>query len=128
MRHYLNFLCELNFNGQQIFNVQHEQEIVQIFTHTKLTITNLTSLTSKLYCYNMFCKKQSVIIIIKNKQTNLLLKNWLRLHSGSGPSLKNQLQLHSCFRKLLRLRPESTPTLRLLYSFGLDAHAFFFTT
>ena len=47
MRHYLNFLCELSFIGQQIFNVHHEQEIVQIFTHMKLT--NLTSLTSKLY-------------------------------------------------------------------------------
>jgi len=45
MRHYIKFLCELNFIGQQIFN--HEQEIVQIFTHMKLT--NLASLTSKLY-------------------------------------------------------------------------------
>jgi len=26
-------LFELNFVGQQIFNVHHEQEIVQIFTH-----------------------------------------------------------------------------------------------
>jgi len=40
-------LCELNFIVQQIFNVHHEQEIVQIFTHTKFT--NLTSLTSWLY-------------------------------------------------------------------------------
>jgi len=54
--------------------------------------------------------------MINNKQSNLLLKNWLRLHSDSGPSLKNQLLLHSYFRKSLRLRPESTPTLRLLYT------------
>ena len=30
----------------------------------------------------MLCKKQCAIIIINNKQSNLLLKNWLRLHSG----------------------------------------------
>jgi len=47
----------------------------------------------------MLCKKQSGVIIINNKQSNLLLKNWLLLHSGSGPSL------HSYFRKSLRLRP-----------------------
>ena len=48
--------------------------------------------------------------------SNLLLKNGLRLHSGS--SLKNQLRLHSYFRKSLRLRPESTATLRLRYTSG----------
>jgi len=47
-------------------------------------------------------------------QTNLILKKRLRLHSG--PSLKDQLQLHSCFRNSLRFRAESTPTLRLLYT------------
>jgi len=62
----------------------------------------------------MICKKQSAIIIINNKQSNLLLKNWLRLHSGH--SLKNQLRLHSYFLKSLRLWLESTPTLRLLYT------------
>jgi len=58
------------------------------------------------------------MIIINNKQSKLFLKNWLRLHSGSGPSLKNQLRLHSYFRKSSRLRPSSTPTLRLLYTSG----------
>jgi len=43
----------------------------------------------------MLCKKQSAMIIIKNKQTNLLLKNWLRLflrkiNSGSTPIFKNR--------------------------------------
>ena len=42
--------------------------------------------------------------MINNKQSNHLLKHQLRLHSGSGPSLKkNQLRLHSYFRKSLRL-------------------------
>ena len=45
LRHYINFLCELNFIGQQIYH--REQDIVQIFTHMKLS--NLTLLTSKLY-------------------------------------------------------------------------------
>ena len=40
--------------------------------------------------------------------------------SSSTPALalpyKNQLRLHSYFRKSLRLRPESTPTLRFLYT------------
>jgi len=68
----------------------NEQEIVQIYTHMKLT--NLTW-TSKLYknfktscevvlhiwrlCCSTLFKKQSAIIIIKTKQTNLLLKYWL---------------------------------------------------
>ena len=132
LKHYLNFWCELNFTVNIFLTYHPEQEIVQIFTHMKLT--NLTLLTSKMYwnfktscevilhiwrlCYNMFCKKRSAIIIMNNKQSNLLLKNWLRLHSCSGSSLKNQLQLHSYFRKSLRLWPQSTPTLRLLYTFS----------
>jgi len=48
LRYYLNFLCKLNFTGQQIFNVSpFEQEIVQIFAQKKLI--NLAGLTSKLY-------------------------------------------------------------------------------
>ena len=47
LRHYLNILCELNFIGQHFLTYHQEQEIVQIFTHMKLT--NLTSLISKLY-------------------------------------------------------------------------------
>jgi len=43
--HYLNFWCELNFMGQQIFNVS--SRTVQFFTHMKLT--NPTRLTCKLY-------------------------------------------------------------------------------
>jgi len=45
----------------------------------------------------MLCKKQSAIIIIKNKQNNLLLKNWFRLrlflrkiNSGSTPIFENR--------------------------------------
>jgi len=53
----------------------------------------------------MLCKKQSAMKIINNKQSNLLLKNLLRLR----PFLKkNQRRLHSYFRKSSRLRPEST--------------------
>jgi len=45
----------------------------------------------------MLCKKQSVIIIINNKQSNLLLKKRLRLrpflnkiNSGSTPTFENR--------------------------------------
>ena len=47
LRHNPNILCELNFIGQDFQRITHEQEIVQIFTHMKLT--NLTLFTSKLY-------------------------------------------------------------------------------
>ena len=109
--HYLNVLCELNFFGQQIFNVSPWTRNCPNFTHVKLT--NLPLLTSRLYlnfktyseevlhiwrlCHNMLCKKQSVIIIINNKQSNLLLKNWLRfrpflknINSGSTPIFENR--------------------------------------
>ena len=46
-------------------------------------------------CYNMLCKKQSAVIIINNKQSNLLLKNWLRLHSGPDLSLKKSTPVSS---------------------------------
>ena len=46
--------------------------------------------------------------MISNKQSNLLWKNWLRLHSY--------------FRKSLRLRLESTPTLRLLCTSAPYSH------
>jgi len=45
----------------------------------------------------MLCKKQSAIIIINNKQSNLLLKNWLQLqpflekiNSSSTPIFENR--------------------------------------
>jgi len=45
----------------------------------------------------MLCEKQSAIITIKNEQTNVLLKNWLRLrlflrkiNSGSTPIFENR--------------------------------------
>jgi len=52
----------------------------------------------------MLCKKQSVIIIIKNKQTNILLKDWLRpllrkINSGSAPIFEN---CYDSGRSLLR--------------------------
>jgi len=40
------------------------------------------------------------------------------LKTDSGPSLKNQLRLHSYFRKSLRHRSESTSTFQLLYTFA----------
>ena len=44
---HLKFLCELNFIVNIFLTYHHEQEIVQIFTHMKLT--NLTLPTTKLY-------------------------------------------------------------------------------
>jgi len=43
----------------------------------------------------MLCKKQSAIIIINNKQSNLLSINWLRpflkrINSGSTPIFENR--------------------------------------
>ena len=58
--------------------------------------------------------------MIKNKQSNLLSKNWLRLHSGSGPSLKKSTPAPLLFSKIVKTPPESTPTLRLLYT--SDSH------
>ena len=46
LRHYLNFLCELNLLANRFSTYHHEQEIVQIFTHMK--ISNLTLFTYKL--------------------------------------------------------------------------------
>jgi len=53
-------------------------------------------------CYNMLCKKQSAIIIMNIKQTNLLLKNWLWLHSGSGPSLEKSTPAPLLFSKIVK--------------------------
>jgi len=50
----------------------------------------------------MLCKKQSAIIIVNNKQTNPLLKNWLRLHSGSGPSLEKPTPAPLLFSKIVK--------------------------
>ena len=47
----------------------------------------------------MLCKKQSAIIIA---QTNLLLKNWLWLHSGSGPSLEKSTPAPLLFSKIIK--------------------------
>ena len=85
-----------------------------------MKLTNLTLLTYKLYenfktscwgvlhiwrlCCNMFCKKQSAIIIINMKQTNLLLKNWLRLHSSSGPSLEKSTPALLLVSKIVKTR------------------------
>ena len=52
------------------------------------------------WCNNMLCKKQPAIIIINNKQSNLLLKNWLRLHSG--PSLKKSTPAPLLFSKIFK--------------------------
>ena len=85
-----------------------------------MKLTNLTLLTYKLYenfktscwgvlhiwrlCCNMFCKKQSAVILINMKQTNLLLKNWLRLHSSSGPSLEKSTPALLLVSKIVKTR------------------------
>jgi len=51
----------------------------------------------------MFCKKQSAIILINIKQTNLLLKTWLRLHSGSRPSLEKSTAAPVLFSKNVKI-------------------------
>jgi len=49
----------------------------------------------------MLCEKQSaIILIINNKQTNLLLKNLLRLHSG--PSLEKSTPAPLLFSKIIK--------------------------
>jgi len=40
--------------------------------------------------------------MINNKQTNLLLKNWLRLHSGSGHSLEKPTPAPLLFLKIVK--------------------------
>ena len=51
-------------------------------------------------CYNMLCKKQSAITIIKNKQSNLLLKNWIRI--PFGPSFKKSTPAPLLFSKIVK--------------------------
>jgi len=48
----------------------------------------------------MLRKKQSAVIIINDKQSNLLLKNWLRLHSG--PSLKKSTPAPLLLSKIVK--------------------------
>jgi len=48
----------------------------------------------------MLCKKQSAIIIIT--QSNLLLKNRLRVHSGSGPSFEKSTSAQLLFSKIVK--------------------------
>jgi len=108
LRHYLNFLCEPNFIGQQIFNVSpwtwncpnlytHETHQPNL-TYIQVVLNFMTSCEALLYiwrlCYNMLCKKRSAIIIINDKQTNLLLQNWLRpflTKSTPGPLLFSKI-------------------------------------
>ena len=77
-----------------------------------MKLINQTWLTSKLYknfktscevvlqmwrwCYKMFCKKQSAMIMINNKQTNLLSKN------DSGPSSEKSTLASLLFSKIVR--------------------------
>jgi len=65
----------------------------------------------------MLCKKQSAIIIVNNKQSNLLLKSWLRLflkkiNSSSTPIFKNR---QDSGRSLLRYSGSCTPLLCTYY-------------
>ena len=64
----------------------------------------------------MLCKKQSARIIINNKQSNLLIKKLTP--APLRPFLKKSTPALLLFSKLLRLRPEAIPTLRLLYTRG----------
>jgi len=50
----------------------------------------------------MLWKRQSEIIAVNNQQSNLLLKNWLRLHSGSGPSFEKSTPAPLLFSKIVK--------------------------
>ena len=107
-----------------------------------MKLTNLTWLTSKLYknfktscelvlhiwrlCYNMLCQKRSAIIIINNKQTNLI-----KTDSGSGPSLEKSTPAPLLFSKIVKtpsgVHSDTTPPVHLWHTqgAGLSGSKFF---